>query len=153
MRSSSDEVLPGRRAPRRRRRSGAARRSRGKQPGAEGRRLGWVDVPDDTRCHRPAGRCACGADLAGAEDVRIERSQQVHDLPEIAVTVTQHDVWRVRCQVCLAHVIRDFEDAAECWPDAIWPRQAQRALRGLIRAWHAPATRGFPRSPLVCATR
>jgi hypothetical protein len=304
---SRDEVLPGRRAPRRRRHSGAARRSRGKQPGAEGHWLSWVDVPDETRCHRPAGRCACGADLAGAEDVRVERSHQVHDLPEIAVTVTQHDVWRVRCgcgrehlaalpadvpaapssygpslralvvylivyqhvpvercvrliadltggrapsvgfvhgmlircaavltevvkliktavtlaavagfdetvircgpagckkyilsgstetavayhlggrdlgsftafgilpsfagiavhdryscyfpngwtnlaghQVCLAHVIRDFEDAAECWPDAIWPIQAQRALRGLIRAWHAARGQGLPEIP------
>jgi transposase len=35
------------------------------------------------------------------------------------------------------HIVRDYQDAAECWPDAIWPVQAQRALRGLIRAWHA----------------
>jgi transposase len=40
-------------------------------------------------------------------------------------------------QACLAHLIRDYQDAAESWPDAIWPVQAQRALRGLIRAWHA----------------
>jgi hypothetical protein len=50
-------------------------------------------------------------------------------------------------QVCLAHVIRDFEDAAECWPDAIWPIQAQRALRGLIRAWHAARGQGLPEIP------
>ena len=55
---SSDGVLPGRGAPRRRA-GGAARRKRGKQPGAPGRRLGWVDTPDETKCHRPAGRCAC----------------------------------------------------------------------------------------------
>ena len=40
-------------------------------------------------------------------------------------------------QACCAHLIRDFEDAAGCWPGAIWPGQAQRALRGLIHAWHA----------------
>jgi transposase len=51
-------------------------------------------------------------------------------------------------QACCSHLIRDFEDAAECWPDAIWPVQAQRALRGLIRAWHAAAReRASPRSP------
>ncbi len=305
---SSDDVLPGRRVPKRRRPGGgAARRRRGKQPGAEGRWLGWADAPDETTCHRPAGRCACGADLAAAEDVRVERSHQVHDLPEIAIKVTQHDVWRVRCgcgrehagalppgvpaapssygpglkalvvylivyqhvpvercvqliadltggrapstgfvhgmlarcaavlaevvkliktavmlaavagfdetvircgpagckkyilsgstetavtyhlggrdlgsfaafgilpsfagiavhdryscyfhkgwanlaghQVCLAHLIRDFEDAAESWPDAIWPIQAQRALRGLIRAWHAARGQGLPEIP------
>jgi transposase len=39
-------------------------------------------------------------------------------------------------QACCAHLIRDYQDAAESWPDAIWPVQAKRALRGLIRAWH-----------------
>jgi transposase len=317
---SSDDVLPSRRVPERRRPGGdAARRGRGKQPGAEGRWLGWADVPDETKCHRPAGRCACGADLAAAADVRVERSHQVHDLPQIALKVTQHDVWRVRCgcgrehagalppgvpaapssygpglkalavylivyqhvpvercvqliadltggrapsagfvhgmlarcaavlaevvkliktavtlaavagfdettircgpagrkkyilsgstesavayhlggrdlgsftafgilpafagiavhdryacyfhngwanlaghQVCLAHVIRDFEDAAESWPGAIWPLQAQRALRGLIRAWHRAREQGLPeiparvRDPLISAFR
>jgi transposase len=50
-------------------------------------------------------------------------------------------------QACLAHLIRDYEDAAERWPDAIWPVQAQRALRGLIRAWHAARQRGQPGIP------
>jgi hypothetical protein len=305
---SGDDLLPGRGKPEGKRRGdGGARRKRGKQPGAEGRWLGWADVPDETKCHRPAGRCACGADLAAAEDVCVERSHQVHDLPETTVTVTQHDVWRVRCgcgrehagtlppdvpaapssygpglkalvvylivyqhvpvercvqlvadltggrapsagfvhgmlsrcaavltevvkliktavtlaavagfdetvircgpagckkyilsgstesavayylggrdlgsfttfgilpsfagiavhdryscyfhkgwaslaghQVCLAHLIRDFEDAAECWPGAIWPVQAQRALRGLIRAWHGARGQRLPQIP------
>jgi hypothetical protein len=39
-------------------------------------------------------------------------------------------------QACAAHLIRDYQDAAECYPETIWPVQAQRALRGLIRAWH-----------------
>ena len=295
---SSDDVLPGRDKPKaRRREDGGARRGRGKQAGAEGRWLRWVADPDETKEHRPAGRCGCGADLTAAVDVGVEHSHQVHDLPEIAITVIQHEVWRVRCrcgrehvgelpagvaaapssygpslkalvvylivyqhvpvercvrliadltggvapstgfvhgmlarcaavldevvtliktavtlaavagfdetvircgpagrkkyvlsgstetavayhlggrdlgsftafgilpsfagiavhdryacyfhpswaqlaghQVCLAHLIRDFEDAAESWPDAVWPTQAQRALRGLIHAWHA----------------
>jgi hypothetical protein len=40
-------------------------------------------------------------------------------------------------QACLSHLLRDFEDCAESYPGAIWPVQAQRALRGLIRDWHA----------------
>jgi transposase len=80
---SSDDVRPGRSAPRGRKRGGPARRCRGKQPGARGRWLGWVTGPDETVSHRPAGRCACGVSLAAAENVRIERSHQVHDLPEI----------------------------------------------------------------------
>jgi transposase len=47
-------------------------------------------------------------------------------------------------QACLAHLIRDFQDAAECYPAAIWPVQAQRALRGLICGWHAARDAGQP---------
>ncbi len=50
-------------------------------------------------------------------------------------------------QVCLAHIIRDYQDAAECWPDTIWPVQAQRALRGLIRAWHQARDAGLGEIP------
>jgi transposase len=39
-------------------------------------------------------------------------------------------------QACTAHLLRDFTDAAESHPRAAWPEQAQRALRGLIHAWH-----------------
>jgi len=37
-------------------------------------------------------------------------------------------------QACLAHLLRDYEDCAESYPGAVWPAQAQRALRGMIRA-------------------
>ena len=50
-------------------------------------------------------------------------------------------------QACAAHLIRDFEDCAETYPGAVWPVQAQRALRGLIRAWHAALEHGFPAIP------
>ncbi|MGI8451956.1 MAG: IS66 family transposase [Streptosporangiaceae bacterium] len=50
-------------------------------------------------------------------------------------------------QACLAHLLRDYQDAAECYPKAIWPVQAQRALRGLIRAWHAARDAGQPEIP------
>jgi len=40
-------------------------------------------------------------------------------------------------QACLSHLLRDYEDCAESYPGAVWPVQAQRALRGLIHAWHA----------------
>jgi hypothetical protein len=39
-------------------------------------------------------------------------------------------------QACLSHLLRDFEDCAETYPGAIWPAEAQRALRGMIHAWH-----------------
>jgi transposase len=60
-----------------------------------------------------------------------------------------HPGWEhiVGHQACCAHLIRDFEDAAESWPGAIWPVQAQRALRELIRAWHAARDAGQPEIP------
>jgi transposase len=50
-------------------------------------------------------------------------------------------------QACAAHLIRDFEDCAETYPGSGWPQQAQRALRGLIRAWHAARERHLPAVP------
>ena len=64
-----------------------------------------------------------------------------------------HDGWEHLAghQACCSHLIRDFEYAAQCWPGAIWPGQAQRALRGLIRAWHA--ARGQVRQPYFVTCR
>jgi transposase len=35
-------------------------------------------------------------------------------------------------QLCTQHLLRDLEDAAQTYPDAIWPVQAARELRALI---------------------
>ena len=50
-------------------------------------------------------------------------------------------------QACLSHLLRDYEDCAECYPGAIWPVQAQRALRALIHAWHAAREQGLDAIP------
>ena len=50
-------------------------------------------------------------------------------------------------QACAAHLIRDFQDCAETYPDAAWPEQAMRSLRGLIRARHAAREQGLPAIP------
>jgi transposase len=50
-------------------------------------------------------------------------------------------------QACLSHILRDLEDCAESNPGAIWPVQAQRALRGLIHAWHAAREQGLDAIP------
>jgi hypothetical protein len=63
-----------------------------------------VAAPDEHVAHRPDGDCACGADLAQAVEVGIERSHQTHDLPEIRIMVRQHDVYRVRCGCGREHV-------------------------------------------------
>jgi hypothetical protein len=50
-------------------------------------------------------------------------------------------------QACLSHLLRDYEDCAETYPGAVWPVQAQRALRGLVHAWHAACEQGLPAIP------
>jgi hypothetical protein len=50
-------------------------------------------------------------------------------------------------QACLSHLLRDFEDCAESYPGAIWPVQAQRALHGMIHAWHAAREQRLPAIP------
>lgn len=99
---SSDD-LPGKAGPAPRPVKGSGRR-RGKQQGAPGSSLPWVASPDEYVAHRPQGDCGCGADLAGAAEVGIERSHQEHDLPEVRVRVCQHDVYRVRCACGREHV-------------------------------------------------
>jgi hypothetical protein len=99
----SCDDLPGRQKPPPKPVRGSGRK-RGKQKGAAGSSLPWVQIPDEHVPHRPHGECPCGADLAEAADVGVERSHQTHDLPEIAITVRQHDVYRVRCACGREHV-------------------------------------------------
>lgn len=68
---SSDD-LPGKTKPAPRPVKGSGRR-RGKQKGAPGSWLAWVASPDEWVAHRPGGHCGCGADLASAAEVGIER--------------------------------------------------------------------------------
>jgi len=71
-------------------------RKRGKQPGAPGSGLAWVE-PDVTEPYFPQGTCECGQNLSQAADAGVIRSHQVHDLPKVRARVTQHDLHRVRC--------------------------------------------------------
>jgi hypothetical protein len=58
-------------------------------------------------------------------------------------------------QACAAHLLRDFTDAAQSYPEQPWPPQAKRALTGLIRAWHTARQASLPeisqeaRDPLI----
>ena len=121
----STDDLPGRTKPVGRRVKGSGR-SRGKQPGAPGSTLAWVGEPDEQIAHRPQGTCGCGADLADAAEVGIERSHQVHDLPEIRIKVRQHDLYRVRCGCGREHVA-DRAEAVSAAPASYGP-----TIRSLI---------------------
>jgi transposase len=50
-------------------------------------------------------------------------------------------------QLCCQHLLRDLEDAAESYPEAIWPGQIADALRGLIHAANVARQRGLRAVP------
>jgi hypothetical protein len=93
--SRDDE--PGRGAPKPKRPGGGGKRSRGKQPGAPGSNLAWRQVPDDRVDRFPEGRCGCGADLAAGRDLGITDRYQQHEVPPVAVRLTQFDQHAVAC--------------------------------------------------------
>jgi transposase len=76
-----------------RRRSG---RKPGGQSGHPGSTLALVADPNETLRHEPGPCGGCGADLAAAPQVGVER-RQVFDLPPITVRVTEHRLITRRC--------------------------------------------------------
>jgi len=89
---------PGKPAPpQKKRRERNPARARGKQPGGPGSHLAWTDDPDERRDRFPEGRCECGTDLAQARDLGVVDSYQQHEIPQVAVRVTQYDQHRVAC--------------------------------------------------------
>lgn len=50
-------------------------------------------------------------------------------------------------QLCVAHLLRDLEDAAQTYPAAHWPDQAARALRALIGSHHHARDTGLAAVP------
>jgi len=107
---SSDDQ-PGKRQPKQRSRRTDGRRKPGKQPGAPGAYLAWNDHPGKTVDHFPEGDCACGADLAGAEDLGVTASHQVTDIPAQEAQTTQHDRHTVRCRCGRLHTAPAPEEA------------------------------------------
>ena len=69
-------------------------------------------------------------------------------------TVVVHDRYQnydafdgVSHQLCCQHLLRDLEDAAQTYLDAIWPGQIAEALRGLIHAANVARDQGLAAVP------
>ena len=86
-----------------------------------------------------------------------DRSMKTFDafvFPDMPGAVIVHDRYKnydnipgVLHQLCTQHLLRDLEDAAQTYPDAIWPGQAAEALRALIHASNVARDQGLPRVP------
>ena len=99
----SADDLPGKVPPRREARGKGSGRGRGRQPGSAGTAITWAQ-PDEVADHYPAGRCGCGADLAGAADLGVARSFQQLEVPLITARRIQHDLHQARCGCGTVHV-------------------------------------------------
>src|SRR3954453_18073734 len=95
--------------PDRQRGGGGPKRPRGKQRGAPGSHLAWTDDPDQRRARFPEGRCDCGDALDRARDLGVVDRYQQHEIPQVAVTVTQYDQHQVVCGCGRLHTA--------AWPD------------------------------------
>ena len=75
-------------------------------------------------------------------------------LPDLDGVVVVHDRYQnydsfdgISHQLCTQHLLRDLEDAAQSYPDAIWPGQIAEALRGLIHAANVARDQGLAAVP------
>jgi transposase len=115
-------------APEKKRRGGNPARARGKQPGAPGSHLAWIDDPHERRDRFPEGRCDCGADLTQARDLGVVDSYQAHEIPQVAVRVTQYDQHRVACCGCGRTHAAGRPDGARFGPVGYGPNLAAFAV-------------------------
>ena len=78
------------------------------------------------------------ADLAASGSVIVHDRYQNYDSTTLGALVHQ---------LCTAHLLRDLTDAAQVYPDAIWPVQIADALRQLIHHANQARDRGLPAIP------
>jgi transposase len=86
-----------------------------------------------------------------------DRSMKSFDafvFPDLSGAVLVHDRYQnydaipgVAHQLCTQHILRDLEDAAQSYPDAIWPGQAADALRALTHAANTARGKGLAAVP------
>jgi transposase len=107
--SRDDE--PGKTPPKSKPRGGGPKRGRGKQPGAPGSHLPWLESPDQRLDRFPEGRCDCGSELRAAGDLGVIDRYQQHEIPQVSVRVTQYEQHAVRCECGRTHTAARPEGA------------------------------------------
>ena len=113
------------------------KRRPGKQPGDAGTTLEMRDDPDDVVVHAPPWCGGCGAGLAHAEVIAVER-RQVFDLPKVTVKVTEYraETRLCRCGVATTGVFPPEARGPACYGPAV------RALAAyLMGRQHLPVAR------------
>jgi transposase len=136
----SADDLPGKTPPAPKAKRGAGKRRQGKQPGAPGAHLAWSEDPDKTEPLFPEGSCACGRDLADADDLGVAASHQLMDTPAVTAVLTQYDEHAVACRCGLVHAAAPPAGAAEAGTVTYGPN-LQAWCVFLLVARHVPVER------------
>src|SRR5258707_5598319 len=74
-------------------------KKRGAQRGHPGHRVSLVATPDRLETHRPVQCGTCQRELPTDAPSWAER-RQVHELPPVRLSVTEHQILHVRCPSC-----------------------------------------------------
>lgn len=77
-------------------------------------------------------------DLAASGSVIVHDRYQNYDSTTLGALVHQ---------LCCAHLLRDLDDAAQVYPDTVWPAQIAAALRALIHEANLARDHGLPAIP------
>jgi transposase len=110
----------------------------GKQPGAQGRHLQPVGVPDQTVVHIPSSCSGCGAPLDDAPTDAVTR-RQVFDVPPPRIVVTEHVAEQRCCPDCGILTTAPFP--AEATAPACWGPQVRALAVYLLDRQHLPVER------------
>jgi transposase len=76
--------------------------------------------------------------LLGDRDLATFKAFVLKDLTESVIVHDRYHLYdsdgigKLTHQLCCQHLLRDLDGAGEVYPDADWPTQIARALRGLI---------------------
>lgn len=100
-------------------------RAPGGQKGHKGHTLEWVTTPDQVEIHSILVCDGCGISLAHVTPIKMER-RQVHDVPPLAVIVTEHRVEHKECPHCGRYNRAEFPSEAQ------FPIQYGQNLKALM---------------------
>jgi transposase len=136
----SADDLPGKTPPAPKPERGGGKKRQGKQPGAPGAHLAWTEDPDKTEPLFPQGACACGRDLADADDLGVVASHQLMDTPVVTAVLTQYDEHAVACRCGRVHAAAAPAGAGEAGTVTYGPN-LQAWCVFLLVARHVPVER------------
>jgi transposase len=109
---------------------------------------GRARSPARSTCRLPARTCSPITSSASGTSFKNFIYSDLHGTVIVHDRYANYDHFEgISHQLCCQHLLRDLEDAAQSYPDAIWPAQVARELRALIHAANLARDAGLPAVP------